>query len=62
MGSELAYDYRVLKLGGSLITCKDLPRCVRLELLRKVSEEIKKFIDENPNEKIILLHRSEERV
>ncbi|ACP38797.1 isopentenyl phosphate kinase [Saccharolobus islandicus] len=56
MGSELAYDYRVLKLGGSLITCKDLPRCVRLELLRKVSEEIKKFVDENPNEKIILLH------
>ncbi|QGA55533.1 uridylate kinase [Sulfolobus sp. E5-1-F] len=56
MGSKLAYDYRVLKLGGSLITCKDVPRCIRLDLLRKVSEEIRKFIDENPNKKIVLLH------
>ncbi|AKA73413.1 uridylate kinase [Saccharolobus solfataricus] len=56
MGSELGYDYRVLKLGGSLITCKDVPRCVKLEVLRRVSEEIRKFVNENPDKKIILLH------
>ncbi|WP_338599552.1 isopentenyl phosphate kinase [Sulfolobus tengchongensis] len=56
MGSELGYSYRVLKLGGSLITCKDLPRCIRLDVLRNVASEIKKFVDENSNVKVILLH------
>ncbi|AOL16255.1 uridylate kinase [Sulfolobus sp. A20] len=48
--------YRVLKLGGSLITCKDIPRCVRLNVLDIISDDIIRFLNENPNVKLILLH------
>ncbi|BDC00232.1 uridylate kinase [Saccharolobus caldissimus] len=52
----MGYSYRILKIGGSLITCKDLPRCVRLDILSIIIADLKRFILENPNVKIILLH------
>ncbi|MDT7861868.1 MAG: uridylate kinase [Saccharolobus sp.] len=52
----MGYSYRILKIGGSLITCKDLPRCIRLDILSIIIADLKRFILENPNVKIILLH------
>lgn len=47
-----------LKLGGSLITDKDLPHTPRLERIDAISAEIKRFLAENPDEKILIGHGS----
>jgi isopentenyl phosphate kinase len=47
-----------LKLGGSLITDKDKPYTVRIDVLRRAANEIKEALRENTSLKIILGHGS----
>ncbi len=49
MGLELGDDYRVLKLGGSLITDKRVPYSFREEVIRQIAKELKGF-------KVVLVH------
>ncbi|MCI2414303.1 MAG: isopentenyl phosphate kinase [Candidatus Aramenus sp.] len=49
MGLELGDNYRVLKLGGALITDKRVPYSFREEVVRYIAKEIKGF-------KVILVH------
>jgi len=47
-----------LKLGGSLITDKDIPYTVRLEKLNELALEIKTVLDSNPDLLLVLGHGS----
>ncbi|MBN1230585.1 MAG: isopentenyl phosphate kinase family protein [Anaerolineales bacterium] len=47
-----------LKLGGSLITDKDIPSTPRVEVIRRIADEIKSAVTENPNLQLILGHGS----
>jgi isopentenyl phosphate kinase len=47
-----------LKLGGSLITDKDIPYTPRIEKLNELALEIKTVLDSNPNLLLILGHGS----
>ncbi len=49
MGFELGDNYRVLKLGGSLITDKRVPYSFKEEVVRRIAKEIKGF-------NVILVH------
>lgn len=52
------HDLLFLKLGGSLITDKLVPRTPRLDVLDRVAGEIKAGLAENPGVKILLGHGS----
>ena len=52
------YELVFLKLGGSLITDKLIPRTPRLEVLNRVVREIQAGLVENPRLKILLGHGS----
>lgn len=47
-----------LKLGGSLITDKDIPYTPRIDKLKDLAAEIKAALDSNPGMKLILGHGS----
>jgi isopentenyl phosphate kinase len=47
-----------LKLGGSLITNKDIPFSARKDTLRRLGSEISKAIDTNPELKLLIGHGS----
>lgn len=47
-----------LKLGGSLITDKDIPYTPRIDKLKELAGEIKTALDSNPDLKLILGHGS----
>lgn len=49
MGSKLGYTYRILKLGGSLITNKTIPYSFRENIVRKIAKEL-------VTEDLILIH------
>ncbi len=46
----------LLKLGGSLITDKDIPRTPRLEVIQRLAEEIAQFVNANSSVQLILGH------
>ena len=48
----------LLKLGGSLITDKDIPYTPRLDKLKELAQEIKTVLDSNPGLLLILGHGS----
>lgn len=48
----------LLKLGGSLITDKDIPYTPRLDKLKELAQEIKTVLDSNPELLLILGHGS----
>ncbi len=50
--------YLYLKLGGSLITHKDIPLAARKEVIQRLANEIALFRKENPSIKLILGHGS----
>lgn len=52
--SELVF----LKLGGSLITDKMTPRTPRIEVIKRISSEIKEASDQNPGLKLVIGHGS----
>lgn len=47
-----------LKLGGSLITNKEIPRSARLEVIARIAEEIAHGLRENPGMKLLIGHGS----
>ena len=47
-----------LKMGGSLITEKDRPYTVRVDVIRRIADEINQAIKENPDLKVVLGHGS----
>ncbi len=47
-----------LKLGGSLITDKDRPETARLDVLKRLSEEIAAAFEDNPSLRLVLGHGS----
>jgi len=47
-----------LKLGGSLITDKNSPRTARIDIIRRVGEEIRSAHEHNPSLQILLGHGS----
>jgi len=51
-------DLIFLKLGGSLITNKDIPRSPRLEIIHALAEEVKDILQRMPEVKMILGHGS----
>ncbi len=46
----------IIKLGGSVITNKRRPLSTRKRVIKRLGLEIKKFLQNNPDEKIILVH------
>ncbi len=40
MGSSWSFPYRVIKIGGSAITCKDIPYCLKLDVARDVAKQL----------------------
>jgi isopentenyl phosphate kinase len=56
-GSSLP-SLQFLKLGGSLITDKKLPRTARLDTITRLTAEIKRYKKETPNSKLIIGHGS----
>lgn len=55
---EMTNELVLLKLGGSLITDKDIPYTPRLDKLAELAQEIKSALEANPSLKIILGHGS----
>ena len=55
---EINTSLVLLKLGGSLITDKEKPRTPRLNLIKRISQEIAEFIQENPHSSLLLGHGS----
>ncbi len=47
-----------LKLGGSLITHKDLPETPRLDLIHALAEKIQQALEESPSTRLVLGHGS----
>ena len=47
-----------LKLGGSLITDKDRPYTARINVIKRIADEIFQAINENPDLKVVLGHGS----
>ncbi len=47
-----------LKLGGSLITDKDQPHTLRVDVLTRVAQELAQFLRDHPEERVLLGHGS----
>ena len=54
----MTHEIVLLKLGGSLITDKDIPFTPRLDKLADLAQEIKTVLDANPEMQLILGHGS----
>lgn len=54
----MTHEIVLLKLGGSLITDKDIPFTPRLDKLADLAQEIKTALDANPEMQLILGHGS----
>jgi len=46
----------ILKLGGSVICDKSKPFSIRRRVLRRIANEISKFLKEEPEKKLIIIH------
>jgi len=53
-----ADEFILLKLGGSLITDKDTPYTARTSTLARLAGEIRQFLEEQPNARLLLGHGS----
>ncbi|MFP3204137.1 MAG: uridylate kinase [Metallosphaera yellowstonensis] len=51
MGSRVGFPTRVLKLGGSVITCRTVPHCPDLKVIRRIVREIIPF-----KEGLVIVH------
>lgn len=58
LNGEMKTEIVLLKLGGSLITDKDIPYTPRLDKLKELALEIKTVLDSTPNLLLILGHGS----
>ncbi|MEM0453315.1 MAG: isopentenyl phosphate kinase [Sulfolobales archaeon] len=50
------YIYKVVKLGGSVITIKDKPMSIRYDVIKYLVSELADFLRERPEVRILLIH------
>ncbi|MEM4752154.1 MAG: isopentenyl phosphate kinase [Sulfolobales archaeon] len=50
------YVYKVVKLGGSIITFKDRPMSIRYDVIKFLASELAEFLKNYPNVRLVLIH------
>ncbi len=50
------YTYKIVKLGGSVITFKDRPMSIRYDVVRYLASELAYFLSGYPDTRLVLIH------